>query len=129
MSAGVVSEQSEDEALLGRLYARNKALSLSIGATLTFGQQPQGARREVEAHLAECERAAGRRSGELGEQFEACRDAAAALAALVEETERGSSPPSAERLGAVRASHRRLRRLVWEVFDCEYVPCGHERSH
>jgi len=128
VSAGVLTERS-DAAVLGDLYGANKSLALAVGAALALGQPPQVGAAEVDRHLEECERAVAERPGELGEHFQACREAAADLAALVAEAERDERIPSRERLGAVRASHRRLRRLVWEVFDCEYVPCGHERSH
>ena len=129
MSAGVLSERATDAALLGELYGENKSLSLAVGAALTLGRRPEVEARVIERHLAECERAAAERPGELAEHFEACRVAAADLAAMVREVDRDRCTPSRQRLSAVRASHRRLRRLVWEVFDCEYVPCGHERSH
>jgi hypothetical protein len=131
MSAGLTDSgaQTQNRALLGRLYGRNKMLSLSIGATLAFGQQPVGARQDVDEHLADCERALSQCDGELAAQFEACRDAAAALVDLVAEVEPGPGLPSKQRLSAVRASHRRLRRLVWEVFECEYVPCCATGGH
>ncbi len=129
MSAGVLSERATDAALLGELYGENKSLSLAIGAALTLGRRPEVEAGVIERHLAECERAVAERPGELAEHFEACRTAAADLAAMVREVDRDRRTPSRQRLNAVRASHRRLRRLVWEVFDCEYVPCGHERSH
>jgi hypothetical protein len=129
MSAAAVSERTEDTVVLGDLYGENKSLSLAIGAALTLGRRPQVETAVIERHLAECERAVAERPGELAEHFEACRAAAADLAAMVREVDRDRRTPSRQRLGAVRASHRRLRRLVWEVFDCEYVPCGHERSH
>jgi hypothetical protein len=125
-----VVEQAEDSAVLGHLYARNKALALSVGAALTLRRRPVGARREVEEHLAECERAVAERRGAFSPHFAACRSAAAELAGLVREVERDLHMPSRQRLSAVRSSHRSLRRLVWEVFDCEYVPCGaHDAAH
>lgn len=129
MSAGVISERASDAAVLGDLYGANKSLSLAVGAALALGQPPQVGAAEVERNLEECERAVSERPGELSEHFDACREAAAELAALVREAERDRRIPPRQRLAAVRDSHRRLRRLVWEVFDCEYVPCGHERSH
>jgi hypothetical protein len=128
MSAAVASEpRSEEATLLGELYAANKSLSLSISAALAMQLPPEVGREQVDGHLRECERAAAEHHGELAPHFEACRDAAAALADLAREAEDGVVP-SQRRLDAVRRSHRHLRRLVWEVFDCEYVPCGHERN-
>ena len=129
MSAGVLSELATDATLLGELYGENKSLSLAVGAALTLGRRPEVEATVIERHLAECERAVAERPGQLAEHFEACRAAAADLTAMVREVDRDRCTPSRRRLSAVRASHRRLRRLVWEVFDCEYVPCGHERSH
>lgn len=129
MSAAAVGERVGDADLLADLYGTNKSLSLSVGAALALGRRPQVGAAEVDSHLEDCERAVTERPGELGEHFEACRQAAADLVALVAEADRDGGTPSARRLQAVRASHRRLRRLVWEVIDCEYVPCGHERSH
>jgi hypothetical protein len=113
---------------LGRLYARNKALALAVGASLALRKRPAGCLAEVREHLADCETAAAA-AGPLASHLGACRDAAADLAALVAEVERDLRTPSREPIAAARASHRRLRRLVWEVFDCEYAPCGHEKSH
>jgi len=122
-AAPAAPASSADDATLGRLYARTKALALSIGAALALERTPAGALTETELHLAECERAAATRPGELHPHFEACRDAAADLVGLAREAEAGPRP-SPQSLAALRGSHRRLRRLVWEVFDCEYVPCA-----
>jgi hypothetical protein len=119
---------TEDVAVLGELYARDKALALSIGAALTLGRRPTVARAEVERHLADCERAVAERPGALAEHFAACREDAANLAGLVREAEGDRRRPSQRRLRNLREGHRRLRRLVWQVLDCEYAPCGHERA-
>jgi len=122
--------ERSDAAVLGTLYARNKALALSVGAWLTLGRRPAEAPAELRRHLAECEEAAREGAdGELAEHLTACRDAAADLAALVAASGPDGTASSRERIAAARASHRRLRRLVWDVFDCEYTPCGHERSN
>jgi hypothetical protein len=129
VTAAVISEpMSEEAALLGELYGTDKSLALSISAALALQRSPEIGTDEVNRHLEECARAVAEHRGELAEHFGACRDAAADLAALAGEVD-GNCPPSQRRLDAVRASHRRLRRMVWEVFDCEYVPCGHERKH
>jgi hypothetical protein len=114
----------DDSASLGRLYARNKALAISIGASLALGSAPEGARAEVDEHLSECERAAAAHRGPFDRHFEACRAAAADLVELVAESERDPRSLSKERLAAARGTHRELRQLVWEVFDCEDVPCA-----
>lgn len=129
MSTAVASgPRSAEAALLGELYGADKSLSLSISAALALQLPPEVGIEQVEGHLADCERAVAEHLGELAPQFEACRDAAAALVDLAREAD-GGLGPSQRRLDAVRSSHRHLRRLVWEVFDCEYVPCGHERNH
>ncbi len=128
MSAAVASESKSDEvALLRELYGANKSLSLSISAALALRLSPEVSAAQIDGHLADCERAAAEHHGDLGPHFEACRAAAADLAALARKVD-GEPGPSQRRLRAVRRSHRHLRRLVWEVFDCEYVPCGHERN-
>jgi hypothetical protein len=130
VSAAVASSpRSADAVLLNELYATDKSLSLSISAALAMQLPPAVGSEQVDDHLWACERAVAEHgTGELAPHFEACRDAAAALAELAREAE-GGLVPSPRRLDAVRRSHRHLRRLVWEVFDCEYVPCGHERNH
>jgi hypothetical protein len=129
MSTAVVgAPRSAEAALLGELYGANKSLSLSVSAALAMQLPPEVGSDQIDRHLADCERAAAEHHGELAPHFEACRDAAAALADLAREAE-GGLAPSQRRLDAVRRSHRHLRRLVWEVFECEYVPCGHERNH
>lgn len=128
MSAVAAAPRSEEEILLGELYAADKSLSLSISAALAMQLPPEVRIEQVDAHLADCERAAAEHDGALAPHFEACREAAAALADLAREAE-GGLVPSQQRLDSVRRSHRRLRSLVWDVFECEYVPCGHERNH
>lgn len=128
MSTAVAAPRSEEATLLGELYGANKSLSLSVSAALAMQLPPEVGTEQIDRHLADCERAAAKHDGELAPHFEACRDAAAALADLAREAE-GGLAPSQRRLDAVRRSHRRLRRLVWEVFECEYVPCGQERNH
>jgi hypothetical protein len=127
-AAVVAAPRSAEAALLGELYGANKSLSLSVSAALAMQLPPEVGSDQIDRHLADCERAAAEHPGELAPHFEACRDAAAALADLAREAE-GGLAPSQRRLDAVRRSHRHLRRLVWEVFECEYVPCGHERNH
>ncbi len=111
---------SEPVAVLNELYGRERRLLLAVGASLAMGGVPSGALSEAERLAADCETATG---GGLEEHFDACRDGAARLVELVEDAcRRGASSP--DRLQAARASHRRLRRLVWDVSGCEYVPCA-----
>jgi len=111
---------SEPASVLNDLYGRERQLLLAVGASLAMGDVPSGALAEAERLAADCESAAG---GGLDEHFDACREGAARLVELVEDAcAHGTS--SRARLEAARASHRRLRRLVWDVTGCEYVPCA-----
>jgi hypothetical protein len=109
---------SEDVVLLNGLYTRQKQLLLSVGASLAMGDAPAGARGEAESLLADCD-AAG-----PGERYDACREGAAQLVALLADADRLGGPPSHARITAARAAHSRLRRVVWDVSGCEYVPCA-----
>jgi hypothetical protein len=117
------SKPQSSVALLDHLYRRYKALTLSIGASLTVRRRPDDAIGAVEELLGECERAEAHSPPELREHFAACRDATGKLGELARETV-GGEPPSAQGLDATRASHRRLRKLVWDVVNFEYVPCS-----
>lgn len=127
MSATAAVElHGEDAAQLGRLYGRYKALVLSVGASLLTRGRAGEAAAEIEALRADCAEAAVRVRPGLGAHFEACREAAERLGDLLRDAEDRSGMPAQGMLSAARDSHRRLRSLVWEIFDCEYVPCaGH----
>ena len=60
--------------------------------------------------------------------FDACREAARLLTVMVAEAQRGRQTPSPRAIGAVRESPRRLRPLVWQVCESEYVPCAAHRD-
>jgi hypothetical protein len=73
---------------------------------------------------APCPAAAGAAPAELRAQLDACVAAARELDALLRRGA-GGEPVAAE-IEAARATHRALRREVWKVLPCEYVPCGAE---
>lgn len=107
---------------LQELYARYKALALATGAALLLDAGDEALAAEVEALLRDC-LAARRATVELEPQFAACVEAAGELRLLI----RGEA--SSASLERARESHRRLRRAVWSVLPCEYVPCCAEHVH
>jgi hypothetical protein len=108
---------SEPEHELNELYARYKALALAAGAALILDSDVERLAGEVKALLDDARRAR-RGSSALAPQLSACVEAAAGLGRLL-----ADAPASTAALEAARASHRRLRREVWNVLPCEYVPC------
>jgi hypothetical protein len=103
------------------LYRRYKHLALATGAALVL-EAPVVELETDAAGLVADARSALATGGEHEPQLPACLDAATELHALL------------ARCGdveAARLSHKRLRREVWKVIPCEYVPCcasahGHE---
>jgi len=130
MSAPAVAEASPERELR-ELYARYKGLALATGATLLLDASPDRLAVEAGELLTACRRAAARPRGACSTQLDACVVAAQELHELLlcaaEDPER-IGPDDTER---VRTSHGRLRREVWKVFPCEYVPCSgaHRHSH
>ena len=108
MSIAVAAPADE----LQRLYYRYNALTLSASAALILEQDVADLERETDALLEECIRCA---------PVPDCVVAARALTELVHATAAGQ--PSAAQLEQVRVTHSRLRRAVWSVLPCEYVPC------
>ena len=102
------------EGRLRELYGRYKRLSLAAGAALVLDVHDDALEPEASALLADA-RAAAAADGMHAHQLEACVEAAAALHDLV-----AGGDGEVE---AVRETHRRLRREVWKVIPCEYVPC------
>ena len=45
------------------------------------------------------------------------------MSTLIDATEQDRQAETGALLERVRASHRRLRREIWDVQPCEYVPC------
>jgi hypothetical protein len=110
------------ERRLRDLYARYKALALATGAALVLDARDEALAADVDALLRDC-LTARRASVELEPQFAACVEATGELRLLV----RGEESSAA--LERARESHRRLRRAVWSVLPCEYVPCCAEHAH
>jgi hypothetical protein len=101
---------------LQELYARSKALTLAAGAALVLEADRTGLADEADRLLADALEAR-RRTARLAPQLSACVDAAHDLKRLLH-----GGAPEAD-VDRARASHRRLRREVWRVLPCEYVPC------
>jgi hypothetical protein len=116
-------QQGERELLA--LYARYKQLALGTGAGLMLDAVPTELVEETRALVADCRcAAAAAPHGPLAPLFEACTGAAVALRDLVLSGRQGSRRVPDERLRVVRASHSRLRRAIWTLTPCEYVPCS-----
>jgi hypothetical protein len=118
MSAVAVS--SEPDACVRELYGRYKGLALAAGAALVL-DRPRG---ELEAEtldlLVEAQAALDAHPSRRP-QLEACVAAAGDLHDLL--VGGGSD------VAAVRETHKRLRREVWKVVPCEYVPCCASAGH
>jgi thioredoxin-like negative regulator of GroEL len=104
------------ETELQELYARSKGLTLAAAAALVLEADRAGLAEEADRLLADALDARAR-VARLAPQLSACVDAAQDLLELLD----GSS--SEADVDRARASHRRLRREVWRVLPCEYVPC------
>lgn len=119
MSAAVAERLDASE--LRRLYGRYKSLLLAAAAALVLDEPTADLAAATEALHVDCRAAAGSCPPELKRQLDACAAAAGELEVLV----RGGADgcPDVE---AARATHRALRREVWKVLPCEYVPCGAE---
>jgi hypothetical protein len=115
-----VAAEVSPEAQLRELYARYKQLVLATGAALVLDAPREGLERETAALLADA-RAAAVEPPAHGSQLRACVDAAAQLHRLLE--------GGGDDVAAVRETHRRLRREVWQVLPCEYVPCCASPAH
>lgn len=107
---------SAPEQELQELYARSKALTLAAAAALVLDEDRAGLVDETDRLLGDA-LAARRRTAHLAPQLSACVDAARDLRRLLD-----GAAAEAD-LDQARASHRRLRREVWRVLPCEYVPC------
>jgi hypothetical protein len=107
------------------LYARYKHLALGTGAGLMLDAVPAELVEETRVLVTDCRcAAAAAPHGPLTPLFEACTEAAVALHDLVLSGRQGSLRVPDERLRSARASHSRLRREIWTVTPCEYVPCS-----
>ena len=114
----------EDE--LQRLYGRFKGLTLAVSAALLLDGPIGELAADADALLAECVQASAATSEPDAALIE-CVEAACALAALVQRAAAGA--PTEDELDGLRTAHRRLRRQVWNVLPCEYVPCCAAGTH
>jgi hypothetical protein len=112
MTALVVPD--ERDVCVRELYGRYKSLALAAGASLVLGAPCDELAAET-AQLLEDGRAALAAHPSRRVQLEACVGAADELLGLV--AGEGSD------VDAVRETHKHLRREVWKVIPCEYVPC------
>ena len=127
MSAAATAPETTAARDLRELYARYKRLALAAGAALILEGADDGAlAAEAQSLVGDCE-AARARAPHLRPQLDACAEAAAELHALLGRAA-GDEPADAA-LERARTSHRRLRREVWSVLPCEYVPCCAEHIH
>ncbi len=101
------------------LYGRYKHLALAAGAALVL-DAPRGELAADAAALVADARSAVAAGGELAPQLRACVEAASELERLL--VRDGD-------VEAAREAHKRLRREVWKVIPCEYVPCCAGRGH
>jgi hypothetical protein len=114
-------EATPDERELASLYGRYKSLAVATAAAAILDAPLGGLAAETELLVADT-RAAGRQGRRHAGQFDACAKAAVALRALVARAQ-------TDDLEDARASHRVLRREVWSVLPCEYVPCCADDHH
>jgi hypothetical protein len=122
MSVVLASREQE----LERLYQRYKALTLATTAALILERPLDDLALEADRLRGECRSAAASAAG-AAELFDDCICAAGHLGELLRLASLGV--PTSAQLDRVRASHRRLRRQVWDLHACEYVPCCVSEVH
>jgi hypothetical protein len=117
-----VTLATDDARELQALYGRYKVLALSTSAALMLGDDVRSLGDRLEELRRDCS-AAQRRGTAHDRELAACLAAVADLRPLID------GDTTDRTLEHARASHRRLRRAVWDVIPCEYVPCcapGHD---
>ena len=92
------------------LYSRYKILALTTAATVILEEPTDTILADVERFIADC------RGARTAPETHFCERAAVALRDLLESG-------GEDNVIAARATHRELRRDVWTVAPCEYVPC------
>ena len=122
MTTGLETREDEVE----RLYSRFKTLSLGASAALLLDRPVAGLAVEANTFLAECMRASAA-AAEPDAPLVECVAAAWALTALLGRAGGGAS--TTDELAELRTAHARLRREVWNVLPCEYVPCCAVGTH
>jgi hypothetical protein len=119
-----VASPTEEAAELQALYTRYKAIALSTAAALMLESDVEELVRRVDELIEDCG-ATERRGSVHVHEATACRDAALDLRPLLQ------GDTADDTLERARASHLQLRRAVWDVIPCEYVPCcasGHDHD-
>jgi hypothetical protein len=111
---------------LQRLYGRFKGLTLAVSAALLLDGPIGELVADADALLVDCVQASAA-AAEPDAALIECAEAACALAALVQRAAAGAS--TADELAELREAHLRLRRQVWNVLPCEYVPCCATGTH
>lgn len=126
MTVAAPTRSAERE--LQDLYGRYKTLVLAAAAALMLDQPFADVVRETQRLVDDC-LTAERSAACFDEQFAACVAATEELAHLLDVA--GDGGLTSVHLDVVRASHSRLRREVWDVLPCEYVPCcaGSANTH
>ncbi len=114
---------------LGELYGRYKALALATGAALVLDAHPGELAARAGELLSDCRAAAAVGDRVLAGQFAACVRAAQELDRLLARAVIDAASVTALDTERVRVTHRGLRREVWKVIPCEYVPCGAAHRH
>jgi hypothetical protein len=109
------------EASVRELYGRYKHLALAAGAALLLEEPVDGLVADAAALAGEARDAAAAEGAAHASQLRACADAASELRELLV---RGGDD-----VGAARRAHKHLRREVWKVVPCEYVPCCASAPH
>ncbi len=125
MTAAAVAAGAERE--LRELYTRYKGLALATSAALILDESLGALLEEADALVEDCRTAV--LPAELEVQLEACAAAAADLRGLLVLAADDPASVSAAAIQSVRATHSRLRREVWKVLPCEYVPCSASHAH
>jgi hypothetical protein len=124
----VAASASTAERELSDLYGRYKALVLAVAAAVMLDRPFADVTHEAVLLLDDC-RTAAASATDFDEQFGACTAAAAQLSRVLDAA---GGRLSEAQLEEVRTSHRRVRRDVWNVLPCEYVPCcarAHTHAH
>ncbi|MGH3025153.1 MAG: hypothetical protein ACRDLR_01750 [Gaiellaceae bacterium] len=114
------------ERALQSLYGRYKGLAISAAAAVIMEAPLDGLTASVEKLRCDC-REAVRPGCEYPAQLAACSEASAALLGFLRRA-RQRDVSDAE-LEQVRTTHLELRREVWRVLPCEYVPCCADEHH
>jgi hypothetical protein len=115
-----VATRSGPDECVQELYGRYKRLALAAGASLVLDTPCEQLTQETSGLLDDA-RAALADHPSRKDQLAACVEAAQTLHALL--------VGGGFEVEAVRATHKRLRREVWKVVPCEYVPCCASPQH